>query len=1344
MVHLRTLGELRLEEADAAALSSRRKELVLLAYLARRGSRPLGRAEAAALLWPDRDERRARQSLRQALLELRQVVGESFVVESDWVRLDSGAVELDATVFEQAIDAGQPALAVAQWKGDFLVGVEDVAGEELRGWLEAEREGLRRRLALAFADLVEDARRRGAWREGIEWAERWTAALPLDQRAHLQLLRLLHLEGRGGEALSRWATLCSQLRALEHDPLPELEQLARQLERSSDAARRPQAQVAALTAPELIARGAALGELNAAWRDVAGGGAAIVLVEGELGMGRSRLCREFLRGLTRESVRHLLLQYHPGQGPAGDYEVVAQLGASLAGASGVAGAPASSLAVLASLSPPMAARFPQTGTVQPSAAGAATALRDVLAAVAEETPTIVLVDDLSQLDEASRRTLLTLAESPPSGVLLLATARTGGDEPAITLPSSSSVRRLKLQPLSGDEVELLLAAMLELPPDDRRHLATRLHQHGGGNPFYTVELVSALADDGTLVPGEQGVWRLTAREGQFPLPTSLREVVSRRLARLTPAGRQAIEAAAVLGLPFDHKLLAEVAGESPVAVEGGLGELVRARLIRESGGGRYEFSHELVRRHVEGGVGVALSEGLSVRATQALERRQGERHDLDAALRHHRARAARITAARRRKRIGAAVAVLAAVAVAVALRLGSGPASVSTVAVLPFSVSGAPEFAYLGDGMASLLSTQLDGAASLRPVDPRAVLGIASQIGGALPAAELGRRVAGRVGAGTYVIGDIVEVRGRIRIAAAAYRAGTPGSPIARADVEGDTDDLFELVDGVAGRLLTGLSRGPYEQLTRVAATTTASLPALKAYLDGERLFRQGNFQPAARAFQRAVVEDTTFGLAYYWLSVASWWADDSEAIDSAAGFAVRYGGRLPERYQRLFQAWEAFLRGDPVEAERIYRQVVELEPENVEAWLQLGEVRFHSGPRRGFPMAAARPAFERVLFYEPEHTSALLHLARIAANESRLPVLDSLTRRTLELSPSGEWEVEARALRSFATGDVAEQRRVIGELRTAGEGRVWNIARYLAIAAHSLEGAEQVLKLLTEPTRVPEVRAFAHLGLAHLHLARGRARAADSQIRQASRLDPVSALQHRALLATVPFLPVESGSLLALRDTLTRPTATRAPPNLETSHLANLHDVVEEELRAYLAAGLSLRVGDTVAARGYANDLTTPGRSHARGAVAADAAGSLRAQLALRAGRTPDALRHFQEVLRLEARVGLIGGSPFYSQGLERFLFAGALADAGRLQDAAVWYDSFSSNSIFDLIYLAPANLARGLLAERLKEPRAAISHYQQVVALWLDCDPELRGIPDQARARIAALQGPQVVGSR
>src|SRR4051812_24994407 len=67
---LRTLGEVCLE-GGSAVLASRRKELTLLAYLARRMPRPVTRAELASLLWEDRVDAKARQSLRQALLDLK-------------------------------------------------------------------------------------------------------------------------------------------------------------------------------------------------------------------------------------------------------------------------------------------------------------------------------------------------------------------------------------------------------------------------------------------------------------------------------------------------------------------------------------------------------------------------------------------------------------------------------------------------------------------------------------------------------------------------------------------------------------------------------------------------------------------------------------------------------------------------------------------------------------------------------------------------------------------------------------------------------------------------------------------------------------------------------------------------------------------------------------------------------------------------------------------------------------------------------------------------------------------------------------------------------------------------
>src|SRR5689334_19316485 len=123
MLDLRTLGELRLHGALEAVLSSRRKELTLLTYLARRTPRSVTRDELAELLWGDRNASKSRQSLRQALLELKRIVGEGLEVGPESIRLRPGALLLDATSFENDLAGGRWREAVQRWNGDFLAGL---------------------------------------------------------------------------------------------------------------------------------------------------------------------------------------------------------------------------------------------------------------------------------------------------------------------------------------------------------------------------------------------------------------------------------------------------------------------------------------------------------------------------------------------------------------------------------------------------------------------------------------------------------------------------------------------------------------------------------------------------------------------------------------------------------------------------------------------------------------------------------------------------------------------------------------------------------------------------------------------------------------------------------------------------------------------------------------------------------------------------------------------------------------------------------------------------------------------------------------------------------------------
>jgi hypothetical protein len=117
-------------------------------------------------------------------------------------------------------------------------------------------------------------------------------------------------------------------------------------------------------------------------------------------------------------------------------------------------------------------------------------------------------------------------------------------------------------------------------------------------------------------------------------------------------------------------------------------------------------------------------------------------------------------------------------------------------------------------------------------------------------------------------------------------------------------------------------------------------------------------------------------------------------------------------------------------------------------------------------------------------------------------------------------------------------------------------------------------------------------------------------------------------------------------------------------------------------------------------------------------------------------ALKELEQLQAIDARADQVGSSPYYSQGLERFIYASLLEAAGRLEDAAHWYGSFSASSIFDLVFLAPSHLRRGSIAERLGQPAESRRHYEAALVLWSGCDAELRPLADDARTRLAALR--------
>src|SRR5206468_11535445 len=132
------------------------------------------------------------------------------------------------------------------------------------------------------------------------------------------------------------------------------------------------------------------------------------------------------------------------------------------------------------------------------------------------------------------------------------------------------------------------------------------------------------------------------------------------------------------------------------------------------------------------------------------------------------------------------------------------PVHRSTIAVFPFSVRGSDLFAYLGEGMVDLLGTKLDGAGELRSVDAHALIGRADREKDEKLTPERACRLATDLGAGMFVLGNVLEAGGQLHIDATLYDCAGGGEVTAKGAVRGEGSRLFEMVDELTTQLLAG------------------------------------------------------------------------------------------------------------------------------------------------------------------------------------------------------------------------------------------------------------------------------------------------------------------------------------------------------------------------------------------------------------------------------------------------------------------------------------------------------------------------------------------------------------
>lgn len=631
------------------------------------------------------------------------------------------------------------------------------------------------------------------------------------------------------------------------------------------------------------------------------------------------------------------------------------------------------------------------------------------------------------------------------------------------------------------------------------------------------------------------------------------------------------------------------------------------------------------------------------------------------------------------------------------------------VAVCPFLVRGGASLGYLAEGMVDLLSTKLDGTGEIRTVDPRTLLKHAARLGNGGFTVESGAALARELGAGSFIIGTVIAGGDRLEAGVGLYDQA--GRLRARAEARTEHESgLFELVDELVRRLLMELSDGAAARLSRLAALTSASLPALKAYLAGEHEFRLGRHLQALNQFHRATVEDAEFALAHYRQASSLAATALIGPARQASAEAYRRRERLSEHDRLLLEAQHAWLHGQTGEAERRYAALTVTFPEHLEPWFLLGDLLFHANPYRGRSIAEARPPLRRALAIDPTHVEALAHLARLAALEERPDELAELVDRALARSPGADQALGLRALRAFALGQQADQQQVMAELSGARGLAIARAFSDVCLYAQDWDGAEVLGQEILKAARSAEFQALGQIMLAHLALARGRRAQADDLLHAAARHQPAWALEVRGLFAALPFDGSDAGERAAVEAELRAWDAEAVKPSVAIPLI--FHDGLHGHLRAFLLGLLRARDGDATGAVAEAELLAELPVPPGGEALVEHLTRTLDATVLRLQQRPAEALARLER-LRTDVWFQYAVGSPFHAGTLERFLRAELLAVLGRTEEALGWWESIAQRSPYELVFLAESERRQaGILAAR-GQLEAARRHAARAAAL-------------------------------
>jgi eukaryotic-like serine/threonine-protein kinase len=396
-------------------------------------------------------------------------------------------------------------------------------------------------------------------------------------------------------------------------------------------------------------RESAMAEATSRLARLARGEGGLLLVEGESGVGKTRLALEIARAATQAAARVLTGECPPptpgvhdtGGGPLealrrplqaiadrcrerGRHETDRLLG------------PRGKL--LALYEPALDGLPGQDAYPNPVELGAAASrlrlfsyLAETFAALAAARPFVLILDDLQWADELALGFLAHLLRDghlERSPMLVVGTYRIEELGDALRdLATSPRAARLRLERLDETAVASVVGDMLALTPAPEL-LSRFLSEQSEGNPFFVAEYLRAAVEEGLLWRDEHGAWQVAERSDamaaaedyeRLGLPRSLRSLVERRLDGLPEGAAAAVAAAAVVGRETTFTVLERVSGLDDLARMEAVQDLLRRQVLEEVSQDRLRFTHDKLREVAYGRLAADRRAALNRSAAEALE-----------------------------------------------------------------------------------------------------------------------------------------------------------------------------------------------------------------------------------------------------------------------------------------------------------------------------------------------------------------------------------------------------------------------------------------------------------------------------------------------------------------------------------------------------------------------------------------------------------------------------------------------------------------------------------------------------------------------------------------------------